>query len=140
MSDSDSSGDSPSDESPSNGSTPKRNALEWTLTTLGAVLVVGILGYLVYEWVAGATGPAELVITTGPPEIRHGTAEIPVEVRNEGARVAEAAVVEVCAGPDSCSEIHFDYVPFGSKVEGTVGLEAPLAGPVTTRMVSFRKP
>ena len=135
MSDSDASDDPQPDGSP-----PQRNALEWTLTILGAALVLGISGYLVYEWVAGATGPAELVITTGTPEIRGGTAEIPVEIRNDGARVAEAAVVEVCAGPNACSEIHFDYVPFGSTVEGTVGLEAPLAAPVTSRMVSFRKP
>ncbi len=64
---------------------------------------------------------------------------VPVEVRNQGDRVAVGAQVEVCAGT-ACSQLTFDYVPFGSTVSGTAGLEAPLAAPPTARVVSYRDP
>ena len=65
---------------------------------------------------------------------------IPIEARNEGDHVAEAATVEVCAGPESCGEVSFSYIPKGSTRSGIVGLNAPLEAPVTTRVVSYRKP
>ena len=117
-----------------------KNALEWAVTGAGALIVLFVLGFFVYELVAGASGPAELVVRLGEPALDGATVEVPVEVRNTGERVAEAAVVEVCAGPEACAEITFDYVPYQSKLTGVVGLEAPLPGPLTTRVVSYRDP
>lgn len=117
-----------------------KNALEWVVTGLGAAIVLFVLGYLSYQFLAGPTTPADLVIEVGAPEVQGTTAEIPVTVRNRGSRVAEAAVVEVCAGPESCAQLTFDYVPFESELTGTVGLEAPLTAPLTTRVVSYRDP
>ncbi len=54
--------------------------------------------------------------------------------------MAEAVVVEVCAGPDACAQVTFEYVPYQSKTTGTVGLEAPLRAPLTTRVVSYVDP
>lgn len=132
------SGDSGSDQ---NGSESKdKNALEWVVTGLGAAIVLFVLGYLSYQFLAGSNTPADLVIALGAPEVQGTTAEVPVTVRNRGSRVAEAAVVEVCAGPESCAQLTFDYVPFESELTGTVGLEAPLTAPLTTRVVSYRDP
>lgn len=117
-----------------------KNALEWVVTGLGAAIVLFVLGYLSYQFLAGSNTPADLVIELGTPEVQGTTAEIPVTVRNRGSRVAEAAVVEVCAGPESCAQLTFDYVPFESELTGTVGLEAPLTAPLTTRVVSYRDP
>lgn len=135
----DASSDGP--ESSGSGSSKDKNALEWSVTIVGAALVLSALGYFVYSW---ATMPddqqAELVIELKEPRTVNGILEVPIEVRNEGARVAEAAVVEVCSGPESCAQVTFDYIPFKSMVKGQVGLEAPLAQPLTSRMVSYRKP
>ena len=130
------SGDSGGDS----GSDKGKNWLEWTVTIAGALLVLFVLGFLTYQWVTDDGQPAELSISLGAPAQDGGTVEIPVEVKNDGQKVAEAAVVEVCAGPEACAQLTFDYVPFQSTVTGSVGLEAPLAAPLTTRMVSYRNP
>ena len=136
--------DSTSDTSTSDASTSdasndvKRNALEWVTFAVGVALTLGVIGFLVYQMVAGSDEPPDLVIELGAPDTRRGTTLVPVTVRNEGDRVAEAAVIEVCAGPDACAELSFTYVPQGSKRTGEVGFEAPLPGPLRTRVVSYR--
>lgn len=122
------------------GGKEEKNALEWAMTLLGAALVLFVVGFLTYQLFAGTDRPAELQIRLGEPRTNGSTVEVPVTVRNEGGRVAEAAVVEVCAGPESCAQLTFDYLPFESEFEGVMGLEAPLQAPLTTRVVSFRNP
>lgn len=122
------------------GADKGKNWLEWTITIAGAALVLFVVGFLIYEWATTTGESADLQVSLGTPTVSDATVEIPVEVKNEGDRVAEAAVVEVCAGPESCAQITFDYVPFKSAVSGTVGLEAPLQAAPTTRVVSFRDP
>ena len=117
-----------------------KNWLEWTVTLAGAILVLLVLGFLAYEWASSTGQPAELTVALGAPSVEGAAVEIPVTVRNEGAKVAEAAVVEVCAGPGSCAQLTFDYVPFKSEVSGEVGLEAPLTEPLSSRVVSYRNP
>lgn len=117
-----------------------KNALEWGVTIAGVLIVLSVTGFLVYELFAGASGPPQLQITLGEPKAVEARVEVPVEVQNKGARVAEVAVIEVCAGPDDCAEVTFDYVPYESTVTGTVGFKAPLKGPLSSRVVSFRDP
>lgn len=119
---------------------PGKNALEWAVTGAGALIVLFVVGFFVYELVAGASGPADLSVTLGETLSDSLTVEVPVEVRNDGQRVAENVVAEVCAGPGACAEVMFDYVPYQSKATGTVGLAAPLAAPLTARVVSYRDP
>ena len=104
---------------------------------LGVAIALGVIGTLAVQWIAGSDRPADLVVELGAPAERRGQVRIPVEVFNAGDRVAEGAVVEVCAG-DACSEITFRYVPKGSTRTGEVGFAAPLGGPAETRVVSYR--
>lgn len=132
---------SSSDGSDAGGSgRPEKNALEWAVSGVGAAIVLFVIGFFVYEWVAGASGPADLVVSLGEATTDSLTVEVPVEVRNRGERVAEAVVVEVCAGPEACAEVTFDYVPYQSRASGRVGLTAPLRAPLTTRVVSYVDP
>jgi len=136
--------DDTSDDSAEDGSagdsSQDKNVLEWTVTAAGALIVLFVVGFFVYELVAGASGPADLVVTLGNAKVDSLTVEVPVEVTNEGQKVAEHAVVEVCAGPGACAQISFDYVPYQSTVTGVVGLEAPLAAPLTARVASYVDP
>ena len=137
--------DSPSDTTdggpdPDGEQPPGKNALEWAVTGAGALIVLFVVGFFVYELVAGASGPADLTVTLGETTTDSLTVEVPVSVSNDGQRVAENVVVEVCAGPEACAEVTFDYVPYQSKATGMVGLAAPLGAPLTTRVVSFRDP
>lgn len=138
----DSEPDSDGDSQGSGGSqgSEDKNLLEWGVTIAGAVVVLCVVGFFVYETVGGSSGPADLRVTTGAPQTATDVASIPIEIENMGARVAEAAVVEVCSGPSACAQITFDYVPYKSKMTGMVGLEAPLQAPLSTRIVSYRDP
>ena len=117
-----------------------KNGLEWTVFALGLAITLGVVGYMGYQVVAGSDEPADIQVTVKETTESEGFVVIPVEATNEGDRVAEAALIEVCAGPESCGELSFAYIPKGSKRSGTVGLKAPLEAPITTRVVSFRKP
>ena len=67
---------------------------------------------------------------------------VPVRVQNEGARAAEAVVVEVCTGggeQEDCAEVTFPFVPQGATREGVVGFAAPPAGPLRARVASYRE-
>lgn len=129
-----------SDSQGDSGSSEKKNWLEWSVTIAGAVLVLFVVGFLAYSWATSTDEPADLRVSLDAPRANGSTMEIPVTVQNEGPRVAEAAVIEVCAGPENCGQLTFDYVPFKSKVDGAVGLEAPLEAQPTSRVVSFRNP
>ncbi len=122
----------------SDGERSDKNALEWAVSAIGLVVVLSVVGILAYQWIAGSDEPAELVVTLEQPEARQGTVMVPLSVENTGDRVAEAAVIEVCAGPESCAHVTFRYVPQGSTRNGTVGLAGPLAAPLKTRVVSYR--
>ena len=132
--------DGSGEDGSSSGGTTERNWLDWALVIAGAAIVLGVVGFLVYQIATLPDEPAALEVTLDAPEVSGGTAMIPVTVENVGSKVAEAAVIEVCAGPESCAEVSFTYVPQGSTREGEVGLSAPLAGPLETRVVSFRTP
>ena len=95
---------------------------------------------MTYEAIAGSDEPADVRVEISGPTIEGEFAVFDVEARNEGDRVAEEAIIEVCAGPEACGEVSFTYIPQGSKRSGVVGLPAPLEAPVTTRVVSYRKP
>lgn len=137
----DSTNDAPGDDRDSEADgQPDKNALEWSVTIAGGLIVGFVIAFFVYEWAAGATGPADLTVTLGAPVTDSLTVEVPVEVRNEGQRVAELVLVEVCAGDASCAEITFEYVPYQSRTSGVVGLEAPLRAPLTSRVVSYVDP
>ena len=122
------------DEAPSQS----RNALEWTVSGIGLLVVLTVVGFLLYQLVVGSDEPADLHVRLGEPESRRGTVMIPVTVENKGDQVAEGAVIEVCAGPEACADLSFLYVPQGSTRTGTVGLRTPLAGPLETRVVAYR--
>lgn len=122
------------------GSDKGKNWLEWTITALGGALVVFVLGFLAYEWATATGTPADLRVRLGELRQDSSFVEIPVTVENMGEKVAEGAVIEVCAGPDACSEVTFNYIPFKSTVTGSVGFRAPLRAGPTTRVVSYRNP
>lgn len=132
--DTDASGDGGADQ------TSRTNVFEWTVFALGVAITLGVIGYLGVQIAVGSDEPAALQVTlqAQPAGVPGTTVLIPVEVENTGDRVAEEAVIEVCAGPDSCGTVSFAYIPKGSKRNGMVGLHAPLAAPVDSRVVSYR--
>ncbi len=130
--------DAPSADDRADGSGGK-NALEWSVVLLGAAIVLFTFGYLTYQIFAGADDPPDLRITLGAPETRGDLVLVPVEVTNKGGLVAQKATVEVCAGTAECAQLDFPFVPHESVQHGQVGFNAPLAGPLRSRVLSYRE-
>ena len=129
--------DSQTDDS-SGDDTQRSNVLEWAVFALGVAITLATVGYLVFQLVTGTDRPADLRVTLQETRQQNGTVLVPVEVENRGDRVAEVAVIEVCAGEDSCGEVSFAFIPKGSTRSGMVGLRAPLREPLSSRVVSYR--
>ena len=121
-----------------------KNALEWSVVALGAAVVLFTFGYLTYKIFGGADDPPDLYVELGEPRQRGGADTtralvlVPVTVSNRGGLVAQGATVEVCAGPE-CAQLDFPFVPHGSRRKGQLGFRAPLAGPLSARVVSYRE-
>ncbi|OZC03827.1 hypothetical protein [Rubricoccus marinus] len=133
---SDASSDASGDED--SGKTQRTNWLEWSVFALGVLITAGVVGYLGYQMIWGSDEPAELKVTLQEPKTVGETVFIPLEVENMGDRVAEEAVIEVCAGEEACSMVTFTFIPKGSARTGTVGLDGPLAETPDSRVVSYR--
>lgn len=118
----------------------KLNALEKAVAALGALVLVAVLALLVRDLAQGADAPPDLRVALGAPETRGGALHVPVTVENVGGQTAEEVTVEVCAGPETCADLTFPFLPRGSSRQGRVGFRAPLEGPLEAHVSSYRMP
>lgn len=109
-----------------------RNGLENAVFALGLLLVGGLVGVLAYEAVQRPAGPPALRVELGTPSV--GT--VPVTVYNDGAAVAEAVRVEVCAGT-TCGEAELEAVPPRTSRSAVV---AVAGDSLAARVVSYLTP
>jgi uncharacterized protein (TIGR02588 family) len=123
----------------------KKNWLEWTVFYASLALVLGVVGYLSYDWATARGGAPELFVTLGEPERRGGGHSVPVKVTNRGERTAEGVRVEVSlltgAGAEERGEFTAAFVPRGSESEGWVHFKTdPRAGRLEARVLGYEKP
>ena len=116
-----------------------KNAVEWGMVILGGAIVLFTFGYLIVKIIGGADQPPDLRITLGTPETQGDLVLVPVEVKNEGGSVAQKATIEVCAGEAECAQLDFPFVPHKAVRKGQLGFSAPLAGPLRSRVMSYRE-
>lgn len=117
---------------------PRRNALEWAVFALGALLTAGVVGYLGWAAAQGGGGRPDLRVSVGAAGPAHGQVLVPIRVENAGTGSAEDVRVEVCQR-GGCAEIAFPFVPKGSEREGQVGFDRA-GGPLAARVVSYLEP
>lgn len=123
----------------------EKNRLEWAVFGLGLVLVLGTVGFLVWDAAAGGDAPPDLSVTLGAPEPRGQGWAVPVVVRNRGEETAEGAHVEVVLElPDGTreeAELALAFVPRGSERQGWVQfLHPPASGRLTGRVTGYETP
>ena len=123
----------------------EKNRLEWIVFALGIVLVLGTVGFLVWDAALGEDSPPELTVTLGRPEPRGEGWAVPVTVRNHGGETAEGARVvvtlELPDGGKEEAEYDVAFVPRGSRREGWVHfLHPPGTGRLTGRVSGYEKP
>ena len=123
----------------------EKNRLEWIVFALGLVLVLGTVGFLVWDASQGEGSPPDLSVSLGRPEPRGEGWAVPVTVRNHGGETAEGARVvvtlEVPGGEKEEAEYDVAFVPRGSQREGWVHfLHPPGTGRLTGRVSGYEKP
>lgn len=128
-----------------------KHPLEWAVFAVSLVLVLGTLGFLVYDAATGPSGPRgdtkppEIVVRLGEAERSGGVYAVPVEVRNNGEETAEGVHVEVVLespgrAPER-AELVVAFVPRQSVRRGWVTFTAnPDAGRLTGRALGYEKP
>lgn len=127
------------------GTPSRQNGLEWAVLAISAVLVVGIVGFLVVDGLRDEGRPPEPVVELRLDEgyaTDHGWI-VPATVNNLGDTAAEALVLRataVVAGTEEEAELTVDYLPPGTEVEISFGFSARPEGAVDVRTIGFRLP
>ena len=122
----------------------EKNWLEWTVFGLGLALVLGVLGFLIYDGATAAGGPAEFRIELGRHERRGDGFHVPVRIKNSGGETAEGVHVEVlleAAGQTERGEFVVAFLPRGGTREASVTFHTdPAAGTLRARVLGYEKP
>jgi uncharacterized protein (TIGR02588 family) len=123
----------------------KKNVLEWSVFAVGLAVVLGTLGFLVWDLARGGSSPPDLTVELGSPRRQTSGWAVPVTVHNRGDETAEGVHVEVVlampAGGEERAELEIAFVPRGSHRKGWVTFtRAPAAGRLTGRVSGYEEP
>jgi uncharacterized protein (TIGR02588 family) len=89
-------------------------ALAWAVAALGAILVAGALGFMLYKAFAGDDSPPQFEIDVESIAASGDDYLVQIRVANVGGLAAAAVVIEgilTTADGDETSTITLDYVP-----------------------------
>lgn len=130
------------DETTKNEQQNGKNALEWTVFALSLILIVGVLGFLGFEALSGASTPPRLQISLGEPLKAGKQMLIPVRVENRGATTAAGVEIEVSRrGRDEKAAFVLPHVPRGGQRDGWVAFDAPLnKAELEARITGYQEP
>ncbi|NNJ25784.1 hypothetical protein [Alienimonas chondri] len=124
----------------------RKNALEWGVFALGALLVAATVGCLVFEWVRQGNGaPPAPTVRLGTAEPRDGVFAVPVTVENKGGSTAEGVRVEVTlvrpGEPEERASFTVAFLPGDGTREGWVTFSTdPADGRLEGRAVGYEQP
>jgi uncharacterized protein (TIGR02588 family) len=124
---------------------PAKNWLEWGVFAVSLVLVLGTLGFLVRDSLAGTGGPPEVVARLGAPTSTAGGYQVPVQVVNRGQGTAEdvtvTVVLESAGGEREEAQLAIAFLPRGSLRNGFVTFRSdPSQGDLRLGAVAFEVP
>jgi uncharacterized protein (TIGR02588 family) len=118
---------------------------EWIVATLSAALVLGVIGFLIYDGVAHPSTPPDVtvkvdsVVPAGPGYLVLIRADN--RGRNTAADLTVEGVLEADTGTVETSETTIDYVPAGGQQRGGLYFERdPRTLRLRLRAHGFRKP
>ena len=120
-------------------------AAEWIAAGLGLALTLAVLGYSLWEGVAGANGPPEMRVVAGRVVATKGGYVTPIQVRNTGGETAASVEVrgelEIAGQPPEERRASFAYVPAGGEVAGgLVFAHDPREGRLTLSVEGYETP
>lgn len=123
---------------------PQKNALEWIVFAVSALLILGVLAVLIQTARKSHHGPPDLLIETGAGVEKHGVFQVPVTITNRGDQTAEDAQIEILLLEGDVeverAEMEVAFVPSGSRRNGFVSFRHnPGSFAVVTR-ATFNEP
>lgn len=124
----------------------EKNFLEWTVFSLSVLLVIGILGYLIYQSSIYEPGSPDLVVTYEKDPSPHAPYRFHLFVKNDGQETAEEVNIEMVLLKNGeeleMGTIQIPYSPKESTREGWINfsINPANADSLYTRVVSFKKP
>ncbi len=123
----------------------RRNPLEWAILIVSIAAILGVVGYLLVDAVAGPHDEPRIVAEVGMGAGAEGPTgwTAPVTIRNEGGTAVRALVLEATAmvdGAEEASVLTVNLLASMSDVELFVGFSAAPAGPVEVRIVGYEVP
>ena len=123
---------------------PKKNWFEWTVFGLSAVLLVGVIGFLIYESTAIGDAPPDIHVQIGTPQPRAGYFAVPIEASNKGDHTAEGVHIEVVlrtGGKEETADFDIQFLPRrGSREAWVTFKDDPAKGTLEARVLGYEKP
>lgn len=124
----------------------QKNWLEWLVFGLSLVLVIGTLGYLVYNGATSAKTPANIELELGKPQRQRNRFIIPVSVTNNSDTTAETVQIEVTLEKSGIeqesAQLEIGFLPRQSKREGWVTFQTDprTVEETKARVLGFEQP
>lgn len=124
----------------------EKNLLEWMVFAVSLLMVVGILGYLVYQVAVYEEGSPDLAITYVHDPAPHAPYRYFLRIKNDGQETAEEVQIEMVLERDGeeleVSALTLPYLPKESAREGWVvfSKDPAAADTVYARVISYKKP
>lgn len=124
---------------------PEKNAVEWSVFALSALIVAAIIGFLVSAAIRQEKIPPDLRITTGAATATHAGHRLQVNVKNVGDVSAEQVRIEITLrrGDEEVerAELDIPYVPRKSERTGFVTFRKdPRCCEIASRAMSYDAP
>ena len=124
--------------------TPKKNWLEWTVFAFSALLIVGVLSFLIYESATIGNSPPDIHVQVGTPEARAGYFAVPIEAKNNGDHTAEGVHIEVVlktGNKEETGDFQIAFLPRRGSREAWVTFKSdPRQGTLEARVLGYEKP
>ncbi len=121
-----------------------KNALEWTVFGLSALLVLTMIVVLAVEAAGWQGRPPALAATLGEPEFKDRIVTVAVEVTNHGdiaASEVEVEIVQSSGGRERRACVLIDFVPRQGKRRGQVSFPDSLeSGDIRIVGIGFAEP
>jgi len=124
----------------------EKNLLEWTVFSVSVLLILGILGYLIYQTVVYQPGSPDLDVTYVNDPSPHAPYRYFIRIKNDGQETAEEVQIEMVLELDGeemeVAMLTIPYSPKQSTREGWVifSKDPSEADTLYARVVSYKKP
>lgn len=124
----------------------EKNWLEWIVFTASLILVLGVLGYLVYDGATSGNTPPSIQFQLGTPQPQLNYFLVPVSVTNRGDETAEGVRIEVVllggGKEQEKGEFEIAFLPRQSTRKGWVTFQTDprRIEQIKARVLGFEKP